>query len=539
MLHFRITASIVLFFICRVACAEETPSLIQPSKIQTSPWYLETGIRYWLGEGKYKQNLYDLSGSVLLSRLTYQDVTTHTAEGFWKLNHQNGVFFKGYIGGGSNTAGAFIDEDFPPALTVYSRTKSDQNDGRLNYFSVDLGYDLYQGEHYKISPFLGYHYWLTHYNGFGLTQTANIAANDSPQISNATDTLNYNTSWNSLRLGLNGEVQLSDRLNFVVDAAYIHAYLSERDFHNLRPDIRGMLDEGEGDGFQFDMAFNWLATPNLSMGIGARAWHVKAEGYSHFEETAAEGHPQYLDVTQNNYGLILQSQYRFDDSKNHLALIDKDGFNSNFKSWKGWFMGANIGYGMYPNNVYSLPFESTPDIIIENSPLLIHLQTSGFLGGGQVGYNWEQDSWVWGIESDINYASIAGTNSITYDNVLFFNDSVTQRLNWFGTVRAKIGKTSPHSTLLPYLTAGISFSNTELTHAQIIGSEFQETVTDKKTATHWVAGAGLEYAVSDHLSYKLEYLYLNLETPTLDTTYYNVSSNFASNVLRLGVNYYF
>ena len=117
-------------FFSRFIYAETIP-IPQPIQLPTSPWYLDTGIRYWLGEGKFKWNLYDGTGKNLVSRLTYQDVTTQTAEGFWQLSHQSGVFFKGYVGGGSKQNVEFLDEDFPPNV-IYSRAKSSQKYGRLN-----------------------------------------------------------------------------------------------------------------------------------------------------------------------------------------------------------------------------------------------------------------------------------------------------------------------------------------------------------------------------------------------------------------------
>ena len=536
-----------LLFWCNFTYAtqhEQTP-LTQQTERLSSPWFLETGIRYWLGEGKFEWNLYNIVGDELLSRLTDQNVTTNTAEGFWRLRHQDGVFFKGYAGAGSNMNGEFLDEDFPPALNIYSQTQSDQKYGRLNYFSVDLGYDLYQHERYKISPFIGYHYWLTHYNGLGCKQVA-----DNPDVctnfsfSSASDTLNDNAIWNSLRLGINGEIQLFENLNFVIDAAYIYAYLLGHDFHNLRPDIRGEFFEGTGDGVQVDMAFNWLATQNLSMGVGARFWQVKTEGYAHFEEASTQGRPQYTDTSQKNYGLIVQSQYRFDDSQ-RFTFVDKGGLSNNAEPWKGLFIGANLGYGMYFNNASVLPFESTPTVVAEYSPLLIHLQSAGFLGGAQVGYNWVRNNVLWGIEADIDDAYIAGTNSITFVPFPYFiNNSVTQQLNWFGTARAKLGKVVSN-TLLPYITAGFSVANTELMYAQAVSFTplnqpvLQNTFRKKQTMLNWVGGAGLEYAVSDHVRYKLEYLYLDLGNLALDSNYYALNSDFASNVLRLGINYHF
>ncbi|MDX2346980.1 MAG: outer membrane beta-barrel protein [Legionella sp.] len=546
MSFFRIACSSFLFLCCSFTYADDTERAPRSPAFQrqASPWYLETGMRYWLGNSKFKWNLYNTNGDTLYSRITFQGVTTNTAETFFRLKHQNGLFFKGYLGGGSNTGGDFIDEDFPPVLNVYSKTKNEQDHGRLNYFSLDFGYDVLQYGSYKLSPFIGYHYWLTRYNGFGCKQAAgNANVCSTIAFPNTSDILNDNAIWHALRLGLNGEVQLLENLNFVVDVAYIYAYLLGDDYHNLRPDFRGEFFEGTGNGVQLDTTVNWFIKPNLSMGIGARYWEVKTKGYSHFEELSVSGRPQAIDVKQKNYGLILQSQYRFDDSQRSMLIIQKDGVDSALKKWEGFYLGANIGYGMNPNNVSIIPFQSTPAGIAYYSPLLVHLQSSGFLGGGQLGYNWTYNRLLFGMETDLDYASVDGTNSITFIPVNYLiNHSVTQELNWFGTVRAKLGKIVSN-TMLPYVTGGFSFANSTLLYAPTAFFTPSSTTIIKSTTSiqqiklNWIAGAGLEYAVSDHLRYKLEYLYLNVGDIKLNTTYYAVGSAFRSNILRLGINY--
>lgn len=533
MSFFKIVKSLFLFCLCSVAYTKNIERAI-------SPWYLDTGIRYWLGQSEFEFDLYDFRGREHLSRLTDKNVTTNAAEGFWRLGHQDGVFLKGYLGGGSNTGGEFIDEDFPPGIDVYSRTLSAQKHGRLNYLSFDVGYDLLQHDRYKLGPFIGYHYWLTHYNSFGCKQTAdNADICTTLAFSNATDALNDTASWNSLRLGLNGEVQLSDHLLFDFDTAYIHAYLLGHDFHNLRSDIRGEFFEGVGDGIQVDLSLNWLATPHLSMGLGARWWNVNADGYAHFEELAVEGRPQAINTTQQNYGLILQSHYRFDDNQQRILSNNHD----ESWRWSGPLLGVNLGYGMNPNNASVLPYQTTPSDLAFFSPLLVHLQSSGFVGGGQIGYNWTKNNVLWGVEADLDYAAIGGTNSVTFTSYPYvFNHSVTQQLNALATVRGKLGKVVSN-ILLPYITAGVSFSDANLMYGQTIAyinqPLLENTYNNSLFMTNWVVGAGLEYAVSNHISYKLEYLYLDLGHQSIDADFYAVDSAFASNLIRAGINYHF
>src|SRR5262245_1021456 len=88
------------------------------------PWVWEVGARYWYSTGKSSMDLFDTSGSLLSSRLTYDDLTAHSGELFFRGQHNSGLFVKGYIGGGRITGGSLTDEDFPPVVVPYSNTTS-------------------------------------------------------------------------------------------------------------------------------------------------------------------------------------------------------------------------------------------------------------------------------------------------------------------------------------------------------------------------------------------------------------------------------
>lgn len=515
-------------------------SLTLHAEVSTSPWYLDTGMRYWLGLNQFSFDLQDVPGESLLSRLTYEDVTTSTAEAFWQLTHKSGAFFKGYVGAGSNLNGEFIDEDFPPIIADYSRTVSAQKHGHLNYFTVDFGYNLSPKESYTLSPFIGYHYWSTRYNNFGCTQTADDTTICARPLPSTMNTLSDEPSWRSLRLGLNALVKFSENIEFIADAAYLFSYLSGNDYHHLRPDIRGMFFEGTGDGVQLDMTLNWLATPKLSFGLGARWWEITTDGYSHFEETALEGQAQPVSVTQSNYGLLFQTNYRFDDVNAHSKTLDKDMPAGNPHQWGGFFVGGNLGYGMHPSTTFITPFYNAFTEALA-SPYTLHLEPQGFLTGGQVGYNWTNGETLFGLELDLDYSNISGVNSVSFTSAPYLNTTAIEKIDWFGTARFKLGR-HISERLLPYVTAGLSLTDASIRYNQSstfpeLNPLFSSSESLMQTMAGVTAGAGLEYAVSNHLRYKLEYLYLN--AGQLKFTDDGGGVNIASNILRLGVNYHF
>src|SRR6185295_20359268 len=102
---------------------------------------VEAGIRFWYSSGKNQKTLYDQSGALQISALTWTGETGKSAEAYFNIN-QSGVFAKGYFGLGSLGGGNLQDEDFPPVIAPYSSTNSLGKDGRLSYASFDLGYYL-------------------------------------------------------------------------------------------------------------------------------------------------------------------------------------------------------------------------------------------------------------------------------------------------------------------------------------------------------------------------------------------------------------
>src|SRR2546421_8259257 len=76
-----------------------------------SQWEGHFGARYFPSSGKTKINLYNQPpGDILVSRLTWSNLTAHSGELFGKVEHLSGVFVKGYIGGGAVSGGKLQDE---------------------------------------------------------------------------------------------------------------------------------------------------------------------------------------------------------------------------------------------------------------------------------------------------------------------------------------------------------------------------------------------------------------------------------------------
>jgi hypothetical protein len=271
-------------------------------------------MRYWYGMGSTSKDLYGLTRDTLNSRLSYTGLRSHSAEAFFRVDHESGLFWKGYAGFGLLTGGSLQDEDFPPAITPYSTTDSTLQNQTLGYISTDIGGAILLGRDFRLDGFVGYHYLHLRMKAFGCTQTASNTSVCTPSVADSVAVIVEDDSWHALRVGLAADVPVFDKLRLNIEGAYLpYVWLSGSDNHLLRTDFSGPIPEdGNGWGYQLEATLTYAVTEAISIGIGGRYWHMQTKGIADFTGIAAGGTAQPLDFKADLYGVYLQGSYRFD-----------------------------------------------------------------------------------------------------------------------------------------------------------------------------------------------------------------------------------
>jgi outer membrane immunogenic protein len=229
--------------------------------------------------------------------------------------------------------------------------------------------------------------------------------------------------------------------------------------------------------------------------------------------------------------------------------------------WTGFYIGGNVGYSWGRSSDTSTLTNGAGTVLFTSGG---SSNLDGVIGGGQIGYNWEMQNWLFGLEADIQGADERGSRSFTcgtgvctpatpIPGVLpIFNPgpavpvTLAQKIDWFGTVRGRIGLLATPSVLL-YGTGGLAYGGVN-TSETIGAAALGFSNTD--TRVGWTLGAGIEGALGGGWSAKLEYLYMDLGktsdsslTPIAALGGGFISSDFNSritdNILRVGVNYKF
>jgi len=183
------------------------------------------------------------------------------------------------------------------------------------------------------------------------------------------------------------------------------------------------------------------------------------------------------------------------------------GFN-----WTGFYLGVNGG-GAFGNSDWD-------GFGVSNSP-------TGGMVGLTGGYNWQAGGmpWVFGVEGDIDWT--------------FLSDSVTcgvaitcqTQNNFLGTFRGRVGYA--FDRILPYFTGGLAVGDVVANRTAFVGTS--------STNAGWTIGLGVEGAIVQNWTAKIEYLYADLGNTTCSALACGTATNvdLRMNILRGGINYHF
>jgi len=221
-------------------------------------------------------------------------------------------------------------------------------------------------------------------------------------------------------------------------------------------------------------------------------------------------------------------------------------------SWTGFYAGVNGGYGWDAVGSKNL------DVTVPAVPFTFtagqYSEPSGGFGGGQIGYNWQVNRFVLGVETDIQISDISGSKTSAtplFRSVDFVSQNQTD-IDWFGTVRGRLGYGWDNT--LVYFTGGLAYGlvdDRQTGSLSTPGGSFQlGQVARKDVETGYVLGGGIEFKpmwgflASPNWSVKAEYQYINLGSEKMTGTalgFLPITTNshqIELNTVRVGLNYH-
>ncbi|MDA9431887.1 hypothetical protein XH88_08840 [Bradyrhizobium sp. CCBAU 51627] len=180
-------------------------------------------------------------------------------------------------------------------------------------------------------------------------------------------------------------------------------------------------------------------------------------------------------------------------------------------NWSGGYIGGHVGGG-YGRTSFSNPYGPSIYGGIVDTPT--------FLAGGQIGYNWQKNGWVFGVELDASSAVSDGTNTCLASSGFVVSANCKAGTNVFATATGRVGYTFGASGgTLAYLKGGAAWQNNQ---GDVINNYEGGLVPQEKTHFDYgrigsIIGLGVEQALTPAWSVTAEYDYLNFRGPSVAT----------------------
>ena len=219
-----------------------------------------------------------------------------------------------------------------------------------------------------------------------------------------------------------------------------------------------------------------------------------------------------------------------------------------YYDWTGFYVGGHLGYATGYSKWSAT--EAGADVPSLGGSLDFFRAFDGFKGTGsyyiglQAGYNYMFPSrLLLGVEADVSFPSfIGGAQVISSDAI--GQASYAETVQFSGSVRGRIGYAPGH--WLVYATGGFAWTYNQFTRMQLVGSPAGGTASPGDEESLFivprigaVAGAGVEVALPSNWTARLEYLYTDYGSRSVNfaTGAQRFDSNLAIQSVRLGFNY--
>ncbi|MCK1384947.1 outer membrane protein [Bradyrhizobium sp. 21] len=211
-------------------------------------------------------------------------------------------------------------------------------------------------------------------------------------------------------------------------------------------------------------------------------------------------------------------------------------------NWTGFYIGGHVGAGW--GTTESTLTAINPGGAIPGGFPIAQNSRSGFLGGGQLGYNYQSGWVVFGVQGDIAGMDVKGTTPC-----LGGIASCTAKSDWLGTVTGRLGGVVGDRTLV-YVKGGAAWLHTDHTLGITagFGGPGVASISSSSTAFGWLLGLGAEYAFDHNWSAFIEYDYMDFDKKNIALDFSpfagvpataNVDIKHKLSVAKIGLNYKF
>jgi outer membrane immunogenic protein len=196
-------------------------------------------------------------------------------------------------------------------------------------------------------------------------------------------------------------------------------------------------------------------------------------------------------------------------------------------SWTGFYVGAEFG-GQWGQNTTSLVNNFTQNTLLTTG----NYNTSGVVGGGLIGYNYQINQFVLGVEGDLTGSSNQGRFTTPVGLA-----SQNSQYGFGAGVRGRLGFAMDRTLI--YATGGWAYETIDQTYANPLVNNFlQQRISTERSG--YTIGGGVEYAFSPNWSARLEYRYTDYGKYVSNySNLVSIQQHPTDNTVQAAINYHF
>lgn len=270
-----------------------------------------------------------------------------------------------------------------------------------------------------------------------------------------------------------------------------------------------------GSGVEAALGGNWTGRIEyLYLNLGAQSGAF----------TIGPGEPFRSEITANVFRVGLN--YRMGEHAMYVA--------EPLANWNGFYLGGNLG-GAYSLNRSSI---NNPGNFYEQFNFS---STTGFMGGGQIGWNVQSSAWVFGVEGDFQASAQKDNKVCEVICSAISYAAMTQKMDWLGTARVRAGYSLGRT--LFYVTGGWAYGDVK---TSVVSSAIPVSGEYDHKLSGYAVGGGIESPFTflglfgPGWTAKTEYLYVDLgKASDIDITGTILTTRVQEQILRTGLNYHF
>jgi outer membrane immunogenic protein len=187
-------------------------------------------------------------------------------------------------------------------------------------------------------------------------------------------------------------------------------------------------------------------------------------------------------------------------------------------NWTGLYIGGHLGVAWQDARTTGAYVDDAATSHAFNN----RTGDTGFLGGGQIGYNWQWGNFVYGVEADISKLSGSGVAAQTVAIAAAAGgpavETSTNETRWIGTVRGRLGAVFNGNNLI-YVTGGWAYGRVSNTHTEFLPANGPTTATwvENSTRSGYAIGGGIERMITNNWMVRVEGMYIDLGDNTVGT----------------------